>query len=120
MKPTLSARLADFDQWAELASRDPVQFEQKRREVIDEFLQSVSSERRLHLQRLQWRVDRIRERCATPMAATIAISEMMWEAFYDLHDRYQDQFGSQKTARYKAPAPVKSATILPFESPAAI
>jgi len=118
MRQTLSAKLEDFERWAELASRDPEQFEIERREVIEAFMAGVSSERRLQLQRLQWRVDRVRERCATPMAATIAISEMMWDAFYDLHDRYQDLFGSHKTARYKSSKPAKSATVLPFEAPA--
>lgn len=116
MKQTLSAKLEDFERWADLASRDPEQFEIERREVIEAFIQGVSSERRLHLQRLQWRVDRVRERCATPMAATIAITEMMWDAFYDLHDRYQDLCGSHN-ARYKPGKPTKSATVLPFQAP---
>ncbi|MBI1424095.1 MAG: DUF3135 domain-containing protein [Gammaproteobacteria bacterium] len=114
MKQNLRVKPMDFEQWAELAVNDPAQFEVMRRAAIDEFLGSVSAERRLQLQRLQWRVDRVRERSANPMAATIAISEMMWDAFYDLHDRYQDLFGSQASKRYKPQTPVKSAKILPF------
>ena len=117
MKQTLSVTPTDFEQWANLASTDPAQFEVMRRAAINEFLNSVSGERRLQLQRLQWRVDRVRERCATPMAATIAISEMMWDAFYDLHDRYQDVFGAKQAKRYKAPSPVRDAKILPFTTP---
>jgi soluble lytic murein transglycosylase-like protein len=118
MKQVQSGKPMDFERWAELAISDPEQFEEMRRAAIDEFLQSVSSERRLQLQRLQWRVDRVRERCTTPMAATIAISEMMWESFYDLHDRYQDLFGSKSATRYKAQGgSVQSAKILPFEAP---
>jgi hypothetical protein len=108
----------DFERWVELAVNDPAEFEVMRQAAIEEFLASVSTERRLHLQRLQWRVDRVRERCTTPMAATIAISEMMWDAFYDLHDHYQDLFGSKTAPRYKQPATHKSAKILPFETPA--
>jgi hypothetical protein len=120
MKQTLSMKPMDFEQWVELASNDPEQFEEMRRAAINEFLESVpSSERRLQLQRLQWRVDRVRERCTTPMAATIAISEMMWDAFYDLHDRYQDLFGAKTAKRYKQQVPPRSAKILPFEAPAA-
>jgi hypothetical protein len=117
MKQTLNMRPMDFEKWAELAVNDPAEFEEMRRAAIDEFLASVSVERRLQLQRLQWRVDRVRERCTTPMAATIAISEMMWDAFYDLHDHYQDLFGSKTAPRYKPPDPQKSAKILPFETP---
>lgn len=118
MKQTPSVKPMDFERWAELATNDPEQFEEMRRAAIDEFLQSVSSERRQRLQRLQWRVDRVRERCSTPMAATIAISGMMWDSFYALHDRYQDLCGSASTRRDKPKRPIKSAKILPFEDPA--
>ncbi|MEJ2390908.1 MAG: DUF3135 domain-containing protein [Gammaproteobacteria bacterium] len=107
----------DFEKWAELAVNDPTEFEEMRQAAIDEFLASVSDERRLQLQRLQWRVDRVRERCTTPMAATIAISEMMWDAFYDLHDRYQNLFGGETAQRYSKASPHKSAKILPFTAP---
>ena len=117
MKQSVHVKPMDFEQWVELAVNDPAQFEVMRRAAIDEFLGSVSAERRLQLQRLQWRVDRVRERCANPMAATIAISEMMWDAFYDLHDRYQDLFGSKTSKRYKSQTPVNSAKILPFALP---
>ena len=117
MKQTLSVTPKDFEQWVNLATTDPAQFEVMRRAAINEFLNSVSEERRLQLQRLQWRVDRVRERCTTPMAATIAISEMMWDAFYDLHDRYQDVFGARPGKRYKPPVQVKPAKILPFTAP---
>ena len=107
----------DFERWVDLARSDPEQFEVMRRAAINEFLESVSVERRLPLQRLQWRVDRVRERCTTPMAATIAISEMMWDAFYDLHDRCQDLFGDKAVKRSKHSVQAKSAKILPFETP---
>lgn len=118
MKQVFSMKPMDFEKWAELAVNDPAEFEEMRQATINAFLDSVSAERRLQLQRLQWRVDRVRERCSTPMAATIAISEMMWDAFYDLHDHYQDLFGSSDGPRYKKPAQHKSATILPFETAA--
>ena len=120
MKQMLSVTPEDFERWAELATNDPMQFEEMRRAAINAFLQNVSAERRLQLQRLQWRVDRVRERCTTPMAATIAISEMMWDSFYDLHDRYQDLFGNQAAKRYKQPSGDKSAKILPFQAPVPI
>jgi Protein of unknown function (DUF3135) len=117
MKQTLDMKPLDFEYWLDLATNDPAQFELMRRAAIDEFLASVSAERRIHLQRLQWRVDRVRERCSTPMAATIAISEMMWDAFYHLHDQYQDLFGSKHQTLARRPVQAQSATILPFEAP---
>lgn len=120
MKEKLSLKPMDFEKWVELASSDPDQFEAMRRAAIDEFLDGVSAERRLRLQRLQWRVDRVRERCQNPMAATIAISEMMWESFYSLHNQYQDLFGSAAGKPKRQPkAPVKSAKILEFTAPLA-
>ena len=118
MKQTLTMKSMDFEHWVDLAMNDPERFEEMRRAAIDEFLASVSDDRRLQLQRLQWRVDRVRERCATPMAATIAISEMMWDAFYDLHDQYQDVFGNDTAKRYKRPVvKPKPAKVLPFQTP---
>lgn len=120
MKQMFSVTAEEFERWAELATNDPVQFEEMRRAAIDAFLQGVSAERRLQLQRLQWRVDRVRERCTTPMAATIAISEMMWDAFYDLHDRYQDLCGKPSARCSKPLTKGKSAKILPFPAPATV
>lgn len=118
MKQTVSTKQMAFEQWMDLAMNDPEQFEVMRRAAIDEFLASIPAEKRLHLQRLQWRVDRVRERCANPMAATIAISEMMWDAFYNLHDQYQDIIGNTKAKRYTRPlTSAKSAKVLPFQTP---
>jgi len=117
MKRRLSLKPMNFEQWAELATNDPAEFEAMRRAAIDEFLNSVSDEHRERLQCLQWRVDRVRERCTTPMAATIAISGMMWEAFYTLHDRYQSLCGVKSGNIVPPPAQTKSAKILPFSTP---
>ena len=116
----LSTKPTVFEEWVDLALTDPEQFEAMRRLVINEYLESISVERRLPLQRLQWRVDRVRERCTTPMAATIAISEMMWDAFYNLHDCYQDAFGAKAGQRYKQPVQTSSAKILPFVAPGTV
>lgn len=118
MARILSTKLVDFEKWVDLANTDPEQFEAMRRAAINEFLDSVSGERRLQLQRLQWRVDRVRERSATPLAATIAISQMMWDAFYHLHDCYQDVFQGKSGMRYKRALQRQPAKILPFEAPA--
>jgi len=102
--------------WMDLAEHDPAKFEAMRTEAINRAIESASERHRIQLQRLQWRVDRIRERAATPMAATLAISEMMWDSFYRLHDSYQDLLGSTsgRQDKLRLAKPVKSAQILPF------
>lgn len=107
----------DFDVWMNLARNHPERFEALRMEAIDELIESAPDERKLHLRRLQWRIDRVRERAATPMAATIAISKMMWDSFYDLRDHYQEMFGDEPTRR-RMTSPAQSARIIPFRSPA--
>lgn len=70
----------DFDDWANLAHQDPEAFEARRAELIEEFLAAQPEERRLRLRRLQWRIDRERERSRTPLAACIRLSKMMWDS----------------------------------------
>ena len=107
----------DFDVWMNLARNDPEKFEALRRQAIDRLIEAAPEDRKLHLRRLQWRVDRVRERSGTPMAATLAISRMMWESFHDLRDHYQDLFGDETGGRRTISAP-KSAQVLSFRAPA--
>lgn len=107
----------DFDLWMQVAQDDPQRFEAMRQAAIDDFLANVPAERRLHLQRLQWRVDRVRERCATPMAATIAISEMMWDSFHTLRSHYQDILGDSAARPSTRSRPSRQAQIIPFQAP---
>jgi hypothetical protein len=89
----------DFDVWMELAQNDPEKFEALRAQAIERVIEGVGGERKLHLRRLQWRIDQVRVRSKTPMAATMAISRMMWDSFYDLRDQYQDLFGDETGGR---------------------
>ena len=108
----------DFSYWMDLALNDPEQFEAKRAETISRAIENAPVESRLRLQRLQWRVDRARERSASPMAATLEISRMMWDSFYTLRDRYQELFsevgGTPVRTQRVVAEPTKSAKVLPF------
>ena len=86
-KPLISVEF-DFKEWAKLAQSDPDRFEAKRNQVLNEAIRRVPADRQRMLRGLQWRVDRIRELKRTPLAACIAISDMMWETFGDLHSTY--------------------------------
>jgi hypothetical protein len=68
-----------FDDWCKLASDDPGAFENARRTVIEEFLASAPLHSRERLRGLQWRIDTVRERSSTPMAACLDIYTMMWD-----------------------------------------
>ncbi len=88
-KPLMSIDF-DFKEWAELAQTDPDRFEARRNRVINEAIRRVPADRQRMLRGLQWRVDRVRELKRTPLAACIAISDMMWDAFGDLHQSYAE------------------------------
>lgn len=86
-KPLISIEF-DFKEWSELAQSDPDRFEARRNRVINEAIRRVPADRQRMLRGLQWRVDRVRELKRTPLAACIAISNMMWDTFSDLHHSY--------------------------------
>lgn len=71
----------DFDEWFALAQADPSRFEARRREVIDAFIDGQAADRRQRLRRLQWRIDRERERSGSPLGACMRLSNLMWDRF---------------------------------------
>lgn len=76
-----STRHLDFDQWRLLAHSDPEAFESRRRELIDKVIARAPENRQQRLRGLQWRVDLVRRRASSPLAACITLSDMMWQAF---------------------------------------
>ncbi len=71
----------DFEQWSQLACRDPAGFELMRREMIETMIGAASERCQQRLRGLQWRIDQVRSRSANPMSACISLSNMMWESF---------------------------------------
>lgn len=71
----------DFDSWSHLARRDPGAFESRRRAAIEAFIARQAPERRERLQRLQWRIDRERERSGSALGACHRLSDLMWQTF---------------------------------------
>lgn len=71
----------DFETLKELAERDPAAFEALWRARIDAVIARAPQDRQIHLRRLQWRVEQARRRAENPLAACVALSRMMWEAF---------------------------------------
>ncbi len=69
----------DFDEWCELAQKDPEKFERKRKAVIEDFISSTSHDNEMRLRQLQWRIDMERKRCRNPMESCLKIFDMMWD-----------------------------------------
>jgi len=74
-------RHLNFDEWRVLASSDPEGFEAMRRRVLQAAIDRAPEKHRQRLQGLQWRIDQVRRRSTSPMAACISLSDMMWESF---------------------------------------
>ncbi|MDH5181271.1 MAG: DUF3135 domain-containing protein [Gammaproteobacteria bacterium] len=108
----------NFEEWAKLAAQDPDRFEARRARTLSDAIGRVPENRQLMLRRLQWKVDRVRELKTTPLAACIAITDMMWNTFHDLNRSYHylaEQHG-KKTPGKQDFAKLPKATILPFPS----
>ncbi len=71
----------DFNDWMELAQRDPAAFENRRKATIKDAIDRSASNRRC-LEGLQFRLDMARRRSSNPMAACIRLHAMMMDYFH--------------------------------------
>lgn len=69
----------DLDRLTRLAAEDPEAFEHERQRLVEALIESAPQGQQQRLRGLQWRVDAERQRAATPLAACLRISAMMWE-----------------------------------------
>lgn len=69
----------NFDEWAKMAKEDPDAFEDMRKQMIQNVIDSTSPEIKKRMQGLQWRIDNIRSTSSNPMASCLKISQMMWD-----------------------------------------
>jgi hypothetical protein len=69
----------DFDNWVQLAKSDPEAFEQRRKQVLQELIDSAPEDQQHRLSCLQWKVDQVRGISKTPLAACLRMSKLMWE-----------------------------------------
>lgn len=112
----------------DLARNDPEQLEVLRKRLTESVIAAADNEdRKRRLEGLQFRVDMERRRAATPLAATIKISEMMAQSLADLHRSLvtpiEDQVAERASVAAGAAKPLRAepsgARILPFSgSPA--
>ena len=111
----------DFDVWLALAASDQEAFEKQRQALVNQAISSAPAGQQQRLRGLQWRIDKIRERSGTPLAACIRISGLMWDAVLGPHglvDHLQALRNANPftTAQEGAPAPKPRnlASVLPF------
>ncbi len=102
----------DFETWMALWRDSPENFESCRAKRIAAYINSVPEKHRERLRCLQWRIDKVRERAANPLAATIAISEMMWKSFDELGSMYKELAGMVDGRQPRRTR--RTATVLPF------
>ena len=102
----------NFETWMELWQDSPETFEHLRVKRINAYIDNAPEACRERLRCLQWKIDRVRECAANPLAATIAISEMMWKSFSDLGERYRELATIIEGGQVSRPS--RSATVLPF------
>lgn len=69
----------DFDEWAKIARDDPDAFENRRKKMIQDVIDSTAPEIKRRMLGLQWQIDNIRTTSANPMASCLKISQMMWD-----------------------------------------
>lgn len=117
MLNTQEKRKFDFDMWSELSQNDPDAFEKLREQTVSQHIGSMDRGRQDRLRCLQWKVDRVREQQKTPIAACVAISDMMWDSLERLNKIYYDYDGvtSLKEGR-RVLTPLPKAVVLPFVS----
>jgi len=102
----------DFEQWAELAQKDPDAFEKCRAQLLAIALNRIPTTRRHKFECLQWRIDSIRYKTKTPLFACMKISQLMWSSFDELQ-RTCNRVNSNVSLLTKKQ---KSATVISFRA----
>jgi hypothetical protein len=79
----------DFDEWSELFSKDPAEFERRRAAVLESVIRTAPVEMRAKLRMLQMECDGIRQ--AMPaLDAAKEMSKMMTDKVFELQDSMLD------------------------------
>jgi len=107
----MKVRLPAFDVLVDMARNDPQGLETLRRSLTNAVITAATNEAsRRRLRGLQFRVDMERRRAATPLAATIRISELMCRSLARLHRSMVAPDSLRADATRRAPA----ASVIPI------
>jgi hypothetical protein len=69
----------EFDAWVSLARENPQAFEKKRIYALNQAILEAPPRLQHRLRCLQWKLDRIRETSANPLAASIQMQQLLWD-----------------------------------------
>ena len=70
----------DFDYWSRLYQDSPEEFENKRKELIQNLIQNCYNQRKL--KGMQFRLDMERKLKKHPMGSCLSFSNLMFESFF--------------------------------------
>ncbi len=104
-----------FDDWRELWETSPETFEYLRKKQIEQLIGRAPEDQQKRLRCWQWKIDMVRERASNPLAATIELSEMMWDSLHELSDTFKDlnEMAHGRPGRQKKTEQAKILTFVP-------
>jgi len=112
-KSEKTQRKFEFDAWVKLSQKDPEAFEAMREAQINKFIDGCDEEKQQRLRCLQWKIDIVRNKSDSPLAACVAISDMMWDSLERLHRVYYEYEGiTAQDANKRVFAPLPKADVL--------
>ncbi len=88
-----------------LAKEDPSALEALRQREVEALIASAPSDMQRRLRGLQFQIDAKRRASKTPMAACVAISQMMFDSVYELNDVLNKPSDPQKTQQIRDSKP---------------
>lgn len=115
--------LPEFDVLVDMARNDPERLEALRQSMVQNVIDNSGDEGlRRRLAGVQFRVDAVRRRSASPLAACIQISEMMCQSLAELHrsmvapETHPNAVGTASAALTEAEAPAPTAKVITLSS----
>lgn len=104
----------DFEFWMQLAKKDPEAFERSRQERVAQLIEQAPATQRRRLQGLQWKIDQTRKLARGPIAACMAISNMMWDSLQQLNEQQHELAYTPLNNTGQMQSPPSAATVLSF------
>ena len=108
------SELFDFDRWMRLAKSEPQRFEELRRQLIEEQINSSSASRQQRLRGLQFYIDAKRRMSGSAMGSCIELSSMMFDHLYKEFLPTMAAFQNSEFESIVPGAPKNSAVVLKF------
>lgn len=82
--------LPGHEELSQLARDDPQAYEQLRRELVEDFIDSAPAKYKTRLSGIQFRVDCERQLSHSGLGSTVRVYKLMWQSFLGLNRRWQD------------------------------